>query len=195
MFCLMCKSQVITLAVQDCREENGVHTCDKRNSRSYIASYKPHFLIEEGFTELDELWDPNLRETKEEVSLRARTIIDRVFENDTDSYCQYFPLSLSLLCLASLRRYFNYLPQWIHYWVFASYWAWTVSPSNWRYSPFRNMSVASALMTSSILHLGVIPVLVKRTQISPSWWASFRWMRWRWTHRTTQHFPYTHTVL
>ncbi|PPQ91332.1 hypothetical protein CVT25_003772 [Psilocybe cyanescens] len=73
------------LVVENCREENGVHTCDKRNTRSYIASYKPHFSIEEGLTELDELWDPNLRETKEEVSLRARKIIDMVFENDTDS--------------------------------------------------------------------------------------------------------------
>lgn len=73
---------------QNCREENGIHTCDNRNTRSYIASYKPHFSIEEGLTELDELWDPNLRETKEEVSLRARKIIDMVFENDTDSLCQ-----------------------------------------------------------------------------------------------------------
>ncbi|KAH9480063.1 putative phosphoglycerate mutase [Psilocybe cubensis] len=74
------------LVVEDCREENGVHTCDKRNTRSYIANYKPHFLIEEGLTELDDLWDPNVRETKEEVSLRARSIIDRVFANDTESY-------------------------------------------------------------------------------------------------------------
>ncbi|KAF8953976.1 hypothetical protein BDZ97DRAFT_1869622 [Flammula alnicola] len=36
------------------REENGVHTCGKRRTRSYISDYRPHFAIEEGFEEIFE---------------------------------------------------------------------------------------------------------------------------------------------
>jgi len=71
--------------VENCREENGVHTCDKRNTRTYIATSFPHFIIEEGFTELDGLWDPNIRESKAQVAERARKVLDGVFKNDINA--------------------------------------------------------------------------------------------------------------
>jgi broad specificity phosphatase PhoE len=37
------------------RETLGMHTCDKRSARSYIAAAHPGFEIEEGFTEEDAL--------------------------------------------------------------------------------------------------------------------------------------------
>ncbi|KAF8961548.1 hypothetical protein BDZ97DRAFT_1921226 [Flammula alnicola] len=43
------------LVLENCREENGVHTCDKRRTRSYISDYKPHFAVEETFEEYDQL--------------------------------------------------------------------------------------------------------------------------------------------
>ncbi|KDR77515.1 hypothetical protein GALMADRAFT_224840 [Galerina marginata CBS 339.88] len=70
------------LVVENCREENGAHTCDKRNSRSYIATYKPHFEIEKNLTEFDELWHPTIRETKPEIAARALKVLDMIFEND-----------------------------------------------------------------------------------------------------------------
>ncbi|EGO02302.1 hypothetical protein SERLA73DRAFT_178171 [Serpula lacrymans var. lacrymans S7.3] len=70
-----------TTIVENCREENGVHTCDKRRSRSFIKSTYPQLLLEEGFTEEDELWDANARETKTELDARARTVLDNVFED------------------------------------------------------------------------------------------------------------------
>ncbi|KAF9484349.1 phosphoglycerate mutase [Pholiota conissans] len=72
------------LIIENCREENGVHTCDKRQTRSYIADYKPHFSFEEDFSEHDELWHPTIRETKPEVARRAQAVLDRVFEKDTE---------------------------------------------------------------------------------------------------------------
>ncbi|PFH53324.1 hypothetical protein AMATHDRAFT_187957 [Amanita thiersii Skay4041] len=66
-----------------CREENGVHTCDKRNVKQYIEKAFPLFEIEDGFTEEDELWDPNIRETRDQVVQRAKAMIDTIFETDT----------------------------------------------------------------------------------------------------------------
>jgi hypothetical protein len=80
--------------MQNCREENGVHTCDKRSSRSDIQAYKPHFSIEAGLTEEDLLWHPTIRETKPEVAERARKVLDFIFKSDTgnDDVCKYTSL-------------------------------------------------------------------------------------------------------
>jgi hypothetical protein len=73
---------LITL-VQNCREEYGEHTCDKRRSRSLIHSGFPQFEIEDGFTEEDELWTPK-REPEEHLVARATAILDRVFDTDAE---------------------------------------------------------------------------------------------------------------
>ncbi|KAF8148272.1 phosphoglycerate mutase-like protein [Crassisporium funariophilum] len=72
-------SDAPVMVLENCREENGVHTCDKRNTRTYIASAFPHFSIEDGFTELDELWDPEIRESKAQVAQRARKVLEYIF--------------------------------------------------------------------------------------------------------------------
>ncbi|TFK22033.1 phosphoglycerate mutase [Coprinopsis marcescibilis] len=73
------------LIVESVREENGVHTCDKRSARSFIHKEFPKYTIEDGFTEEDELWSPDVRETKAEVADRAGIVLDRIFdENPTD---------------------------------------------------------------------------------------------------------------
>jgi len=71
--------------VENCREKNGVHTCNKRNTRTYIATCYPHFIIEEGFTELDELWDPNIQELMAQIVERARKFLGVVFRNDVNA--------------------------------------------------------------------------------------------------------------
>jgi hypothetical protein len=89
---------------QNCREENGVHTCDKRKTRTYIATSYPHFIIEDGFTELDELWSPTVRESEVQVAERARKVLDVVFQNDIDGLCKMnsilFILKLLIFILA-----------------------------------------------------------------------------------------------
>ncbi|KAF1945325.1 phosphoglycerate mutase-like protein [Clathrospora elynae] len=64
------------------RERLGVHTCDQRSSKTWIANTYPNFEIEDGFTEEDELWQPNRRETFEEHVLRKTELLDDVFAND-----------------------------------------------------------------------------------------------------------------
>jgi len=65
---------------ENCREEHGVHTCDKRNSVSYITSRFPEFEVEADMTEEDRLWKETVRETPAEVVVRAKMILDDVFE-------------------------------------------------------------------------------------------------------------------
>ena len=75
------------LIVENVREMNGEHTCDKRNTLSYITrtyitrSAPPKFIVEEGFAEEDELWTEE-REPTEHVRERVVDVLDRIFEHD-----------------------------------------------------------------------------------------------------------------
>ncbi|KXN88386.1 putative phosphomutase PMU1 [Leucoagaricus sp. SymC.cos] len=73
------------MILENCREENGVHTCDKRRTRSWIHNRFPSFRFEDGFEEEDVLWDAEVRETKEGVTERARKVLDHIFEQDVSS--------------------------------------------------------------------------------------------------------------
>lgn len=66
------------------REQNGVHTCDKRRTRSEIHAAFPEYYFEEGFTERDELWKPDYREKYEDIDQRARHVLGMIFKNDTE---------------------------------------------------------------------------------------------------------------
>ena len=69
---------------QNCREfeEGNVHPCNKRRTRSYIEKRFPKMIIEEGFTEEDVVWNPDVQETKEQIIKRARLVLDVIFEHD-----------------------------------------------------------------------------------------------------------------
>lgn len=69
------------------REIYGHHTCDKRSPRSKIEKKFPDFVFEDGFVEDDELWTEE-RETYEHLDGRARKVLDRIFEDDTDATCK-----------------------------------------------------------------------------------------------------------
>lgn len=45
------------------REVIGIHTCDRRSSRTYIQANFSSYTFESGFAEEDELWRPDVRET------------------------------------------------------------------------------------------------------------------------------------
>ena len=66
-----------------------MHTCDNRKTRTYIANSYPCFVIEDGFTESDELWSPTVSESEEQVADRARKVLDGVFQKkDKDAQCK-----------------------------------------------------------------------------------------------------------
>ncbi|KAF9262314.1 phosphoglycerate mutase-like protein [Marasmius fiardii PR-910] len=72
------------LVLENCREVYGVHTCDKRRSRTYIRTTFPEFDIEKGFTEEDELWTPDVRESDEHAVIRATSVLDVIFGDKDD---------------------------------------------------------------------------------------------------------------
>lgn len=87
--------------VQNCREEYGEHTCDKRRTRSEIHSNFPGFAFEEGFEEEDMLWSPE-RETKENTEVRATLFLDKVFTNDCDATCTFTSIFLFVVVTVAL---------------------------------------------------------------------------------------------
>ncbi|KAF8138803.1 histidine phosphatase superfamily [Boletus edulis] len=78
--------KTMILEVNNMREHNGVHTCDKRRTRSDIQAAFPEYGFEEGFTENDQLWKANSRETYEDIEVRARCVLDRIFQNDREQF-------------------------------------------------------------------------------------------------------------
>ncbi|KAI9684514.1 MAG: hypothetical protein M1829_002324 [Trizodia sp. TS-e1964] len=71
------------------RETIGIHTCDRRRSKTYIKATYPEFSFEDGFTETDELWKPDLRETNSLEDVRFRELLDDIFSHDDSTYLSF----------------------------------------------------------------------------------------------------------
>ena len=78
--------QALTLPPQLLRETNGLHTCDRRSSRTYIHTTYPSYRIEPGFTEKDELWAADLRESDSALDARLKVLLDDIFEHDNATF-------------------------------------------------------------------------------------------------------------
>ncbi|KAG6369496.1 histidine phosphatase superfamily [Boletus reticuloceps] len=112
-----------TIILENMREHNGVHTCDKRRTRSDIQAAFPEYGFEEGFTENDQLWKANSRETYEDIDVRARCVLDKIFQNDREqcglSFC--FSRWNSVLKLTRGRiSYISHSTWWLHQLLLAS---------------------------------------------------------------------------
>jgi hypothetical protein len=102
---------------------HGAQTCNKRNTRTYIATCYPHFNIEEGFAESDELWSPTICESNAQVAERARKVLDVVFENDIDALCKMKLLcrSIYFVFIVFFGSCFYYSSWRIHKWISNGY--------------------------------------------------------------------------
>jgi len=81
------KSQPFVPTIQELlREGIGIHTCDRRSSRSWIASHYPDWPIEEGFVENDQLWLADLRESDSAHVVRMKALLDDVFAHDHSTW-------------------------------------------------------------------------------------------------------------
>jgi hypothetical protein len=83
----------------------GVHTCDERHNRTWIATHNPSWTFEEGFAEQDELWDADVRETPEAQQARIHDALVKIINNDP-STCPY--TCLSRFSALTLCRYLCY---------------------------------------------------------------------------------------
>lgn len=71
------------------REVMGVHTCDRRSSRTVILDSFPDIEIEPGFAEEDELWRVDRRETDAEHDKRMLRFLDDIFEHESGTYLSF----------------------------------------------------------------------------------------------------------
>ena len=68
------------------REVMGEHTCDRRSTRSIIHEAFPDWTIEPGFSEKDELWRADHRETFAEHDKRTVSLLDDIFAHDASTF-------------------------------------------------------------------------------------------------------------
>lgn len=84
------------------RERLGRHTCDRRSTRSWIESNYDQFEIESGFTEQDELWQQNYRETLDEHVVRVRQLLDDIINSDESNVISFTAHSGAIRALYAL---------------------------------------------------------------------------------------------
>lgn len=84
---------------------NGVHTCDRRSSRTYIHNTYPTYTIEEGFTENDELWDADERESDSALDVRLKKLLDDIFEHDSSTFISLTSHSGSIASILRVVRH------------------------------------------------------------------------------------------
>lgn len=63
----------------------GMHTCDKRSNKSTIEENYPKYRIETGFTEQDELWSPDERESDPQRDARLLMLLRDIFARDSNT--------------------------------------------------------------------------------------------------------------
>ncbi|KAH9851529.1 phosphoglycerate mutase-like protein [Lenzites betulinus] len=85
---VLCGDACRVTIVENLREEFGEHTCDLRHPRATIAQNfpPPTYEFEDGFSEDDELWKADERETREHVKERAVAVLDRIFGTDKEAF-------------------------------------------------------------------------------------------------------------
>lgn len=72
-------------AIQNCRERMYTDNSENRHPKGWISEMFANYQIEDGFTEKDELWNPELEETFPRFRARARNVLDRIFAQENAS--------------------------------------------------------------------------------------------------------------
>ena len=71
------------------REALGVHTCDRRSTKTQIEKAFAHLTFEPGFSDPDPLWEANYREPRTARRYRLATFLDDVFANDDGVFLSF----------------------------------------------------------------------------------------------------------
>ena len=71
------------------REALGVHTCDRRSTKSEIENMFPHVTIEPGFSDPDPLWEADYREPQSARRYRLATFLDDIFSTDENMFLSF----------------------------------------------------------------------------------------------------------
>ncbi|QDS70837.1 hypothetical protein FKW77_005130 [Venturia effusa] len=89
------------------REAIGIHTCDRRSTKTEIHSRWPQFEFEDDFSEEDPLWLPDLRESDSQLDARVKSLLDDIFTNDDHTYISFTSHSGAI---AGILRVLEHIP-------------------------------------------------------------------------------------
>lgn len=89
------------------REVIGIHTCDRRSSKSYITKHYPDYVIEPNFAEDDPLWESDLRESDSMQTVRLKGLLDDLFQTDPSTFIS---LTSHSGAIASILRAIGHRP-------------------------------------------------------------------------------------
>lgn len=64
----------------------GRHTCDRRSTKTWIHDNFPECSFEDGFSEADELFDPEVRETEESAIARQQAVLQDIFAHESSDF-------------------------------------------------------------------------------------------------------------
>ena len=86
------------------RENIGVHTCDRRSSRTKIRSVYPSYRLEPGFAETDLLWRADERESEAALTRRLRVVLDDIVQSSDHEETTVFSLTSHSGAIRALLR-------------------------------------------------------------------------------------------
>ncbi|KAI7940008.1 hypothetical protein MJO28_013660 [Puccinia striiformis f. sp. tritici] len=98
------------IVTENWRENIGLHTCDKRRSKSDIRVDYPFVEFEDRFTENDILWTKDLQETDKQLDVRIKGALSRVFEDPTSSNLTYVSITAHSGVISSVLRVIGHRP-------------------------------------------------------------------------------------
>ena len=92
------------------QERLGVNLCDARLTKSVIAQRFPSFRFEPGFVEADELFEPDHRETHEEMDKRLRAALDSIVAQDD---ARFISITAHDEAINSICRVIGHVPRFL----------------------------------------------------------------------------------
>lgn len=81
------------------RERMGRHTCDRRSPRTWIRDNFPECVFEEGFSEADTLFDPEVRESDESAIARQQSVLEDIFTSEPSNFVALTMHSMAGCCM------------------------------------------------------------------------------------------------
>lgn len=88
--------QPVPTIIENLRDSYGLRTADLRHNKTWIREQYPTYKFEDGFTEQDELWMKDERESDAHTEKRVKGALDKILK--TDDTCE-LPAILVALCI------------------------------------------------------------------------------------------------
>lgn len=101
---------VSALIIEGLRERLGVNLCDARSAKSVIAERFPTFRFEPGFVEADELFEPDHRETFDEMDTRLRAALNSIIARDD---ARFISITAHDEAINSICRVIGHVPRYL----------------------------------------------------------------------------------